>query len=149
MSQENVELGQRAADAFSRHDLDAFLALCDPDLEFTSRHVGLEGGAAHRGHDGVRIWWDELLAIFPDVSSEIEEVRDLGDVTIARHRFRGRGIESEAPIEQTNWQVTKWRDGKAIWWSSCRSEAEALEAAELRKQPPMPEEGLEPPTRGL
>ena len=133
MSQENIELGQRAAEAFSRHDLDGFLAVCDPDVEFTSRHVGLEGGDSHRGHDGVRIWWEKLLAVFPDFSSEIEEVRDLGDVTIARHRFRGRGIESDAPIEQTNWQVTKWRNRKAIWWRSCLSEAEALEAADLRE----------------
>jgi hypothetical protein len=31
MSQENVELALRADDAFKRGDLDAFLALCDPD----------------------------------------------------------------------------------------------------------------------
>ena len=133
MSQQNVELGYRAADAFTRHDLDAFLALCDPDVEFVSRHVGLEGGDPHRGHDGVRIWWKDLLAVFPDCSSEIEEVRDLGDVTIARHHFRGRGIGSEAPIGQTTWQVTRWRHQKAVWWRSCLSEAEALEAAELRE----------------
>jgi len=134
VSHENVELGQRAAEAFSRHDFDAFLALCDPDLEFNSRHMGLDGDGPHCGHDGVRIWWEKLLAIFPDFSSEIEEVRDLGDVIITRQRFRGRGAGSDAPIEQTNWQITEWRDGKAIWWSSCRTEVEARELAQLREQ---------------
>ena len=44
MSQENVELRYRAADAFNRHHLDALLAFCDPDVVFISRHLGLEGG---------------------------------------------------------------------------------------------------------
>ena len=35
MSQENVELHQRAFDAFNRRDLDAFLALADPNIELT------------------------------------------------------------------------------------------------------------------
>jgi hypothetical protein len=39
MSQENVEQQYRAADAFSRRDLDAFLAICDPDIELVSRHL--------------------------------------------------------------------------------------------------------------
>jgi ketosteroid isomerase-like protein len=34
MSEENVELNQRANDAFNRRDLDALLALSDPDVEF-------------------------------------------------------------------------------------------------------------------
>jgi ketosteroid isomerase-like protein len=45
MSQENVELALRADDAFKRGDLDAFLALCDPDLEFHSRLVATKAAA--------------------------------------------------------------------------------------------------------
>ena len=33
-------------------------------------------------------------------------------------------------MEQRHWQVTGWRDGKAIWWQSLPTEAEALEVAE-------------------
>ena len=50
-------------------------------------------------------------------------------MTIARHFFRGEGIESGAQMEQARWQVTRWRDNKAVWWQSCPTEAEALEAA--------------------
>jgi hypothetical protein len=35
MSRENVGLFHDAVDAFNRRDLDAFLALIDPDAEFT------------------------------------------------------------------------------------------------------------------
>ena len=73
----------------------------------------------------VRRWWDTLLDIYPDFTSEIEEVRDLGDVTIAQHAFRGEGMESGAQMEQRQWQVTRWRDNKAVWWKSCPTEAEA------------------------
>jgi hypothetical protein len=34
-------------------------------------------------------------------------------------------------MKQTNWDVTEWRDMKAIWWRTFRTEAEALEAAGL------------------
>ena len=70
-----------------------------------------------------------MLIVYPNFTSEVEEVRDLGDVTIARHAFRGQGSESGAQMEQTQWFVTRWRDNKAIWWQSLPTEAEALEAA--------------------
>jgi ketosteroid isomerase-like protein len=133
MSKENVELARRAIDAFNRRDLDAFLALTDPDAEFYSRIVELEGGGPYRGHDGIRNWWDSLFAISPDFISEIEQVRDGGDVTVSRVRQRGRGVESDAPMEQMQWIVTRWRNGKSIWSRVVRSEAQALEAAGLRE----------------
>jgi hypothetical protein len=58
------------------------------------------------------------------------------EATVARVRVRGRGghgMESDAPMEQTQWHVTEWRHQKAIWVHVCRSEAEALEAAGLRE----------------
>ena len=132
--QENVEQQYRAADAFSRHDLDAFLAVCDHDIELVSRHLELEGSGHLRGHAAVRRWWDSLQSIYPDFTSEIEEVRALGDVTVARHHFRAQSIHSEAPpVEQTQWFVTQWRDGKAIWWRVLTREADALEVAQTRR----------------
>jgi hypothetical protein len=55
MSQENVELGYRAADAFNRRDLDAYLALQDDDVLTVPLAGDMEGG--HHGHDGIRRWW--------------------------------------------------------------------------------------------
>ena len=133
MSQENVEQQYRAADAFSRRDLDAFLEICDPEIELVSRHLELDGGGHLRGHVAVRRWWETLLTVYPDFTSEIEEVRDLGDVTVARQAFRGQGNESGAQMKQTQWQVTRWRDNKAFWWKSCPTEDEALEVAESQE----------------
>jgi ketosteroid isomerase-like protein len=115
----------------TRRDLDAFLALCDPDVEFISLLMQVEGGNPYRGHDGVRSWWERLLGISPDFRAEIEELRDLGDLTLARARSHGHGVASEAPMEQTFWQLAEWRRKKVIWWRFARSEAEALESAKL------------------
>jgi ketosteroid isomerase-like protein len=131
MSEENVELAYQSVDALNRRDLDAFLSLCDSDLEFHSRLVELEGGEPYRGRDGIRSWWENLLRVFPDFSAEIEEVRDLGDVTVTRAHLRGHGTESDAPWEQTQWHVAEWRHKKSIRWRVFMSEAEALEAAGL------------------
>jgi ketosteroid isomerase-like protein len=133
MSQEYVELHRRAIDAFNRRDLDAFLALTDPDVEFISRIVELEGGGPYRGHDGVRRWWEDLFGVFPDFSAEVEEVQDLGDVTVTRVRQHSQGVESDAPADQTQWIVTEWRHKKGIWWRVFLSEAEAIDAAGLRE----------------
>jgi ketosteroid isomerase-like protein len=131
MSQENVELFYRLNDAFNRRDLDAFLELCDPDGEFYSRLVELEGGGPYRGHGGVRRWWENIVAVTPDLQAKIDEVREAGDMTVARVRQRGHGAESDAPIEQTQWIVTKWRDKRAVLTRILLNEAEALEAAGL------------------
>jgi ketosteroid isomerase-like protein len=133
MSEENVELAYQTAEALNGRDLDAFLSLCDHDLEFHSRLVELEGGEPYRGHDGIRSWWENVLRVFPDFSTEVEEVRDLGDVTVARALLRGHGTGSDAPWEQTQWHVAEWRDKKVIRWRIFMSEAEALEAAGLRE----------------
>jgi hypothetical protein len=54
-------------------------------------------------------------------------------VTIARVRMHGRGLESEAPMDQTPWHVARVRHGKVIWWRFVSSEADALEAAGLQE----------------
>jgi ketosteroid isomerase-like protein len=136
MSQENVELLYRLFDAFNRRDMDAFLALGDPDVELYSRIHELEGGGPFRGHDGLRSWWETMLGMSPDFSTEIEEARDLGDVVIARLRLRGHGKRSgemSPPMEVTTWQVTEWRDKKCVRWRNFGGEGEALEAVGLRE----------------
>jgi ketosteroid isomerase-like protein len=129
MSQENVEAAYRAYDAFNRRDLGAFLAVMDTDVKAVSRLAAVDGG--YHGHDGIRRWWSNLLEAFPDFTMEVIELRDLGSLTIAELRTRGHGAGSDLPIEQTLWHVSEGRDGKSVWWSSFRTEAEALEAVGL------------------
>jgi ketosteroid isomerase-like protein len=131
MSQQNVELLYRAFDSFNRRDLEAFLAFCSPGVEFISLLMQVEGGGSYRGHDGVRTWWGRLLDFSPDLSTDVDEARGRGDMTLARVRAHGHAVDSNAPVEVTYWHLAKWRRKKVIWWCFVASKAEALEAAGL------------------
>ncbi len=131
MSEENVALQHRVIDDFNRRDLDAYLALVDPEVEFTPYEVSVQGGDPYRGHAGVRKWWKDSFAVLLEVRAEVYEVRDLGSITLVRGCLRGRGAESRAAFERTMWLVAEWRTRKIVWWGAFASEAEALEAAGL------------------
>jgi ketosteroid isomerase-like protein len=127
MSEENVDRYRRVVEAFARRDLDAFLELFDPDVDFAPRSAELEG-RSYSGHEGIRRWWETMFRLFAEYRAEIQEVQDLGDVTFGRLRLRGHGMESGAPMEQTQWHVVEWREGTVVRWRTLRSEAEALAA---------------------
>ena len=131
MSRENVELLERAYDAFNRRDLDAFLEVMDSDVELIPFERAIEGGGAYRGHSGVWSWWKDAFAVLPDFRVEPVEIQDLGDWTLTRGHLRGHGAESGAVFERVVWHLARWRDGKQIWWSAFDSEADALEAVGL------------------
>jgi ketosteroid isomerase-like protein len=129
MAQADVERTHRVFDAFARRDLDAYLALVDPDIEFTPYEVAVQGGSPYRGKDGVRRWWEESLSVL-NIQPEVDEVRDLQDSKVLiRGTLRGEGVGSGASFARSFYLVAQWRDGKVIWWHNHESETEALAAA--------------------
>ena len=128
MARDNVAVMEAAYDAITRDDLDAFLALAHPDIEFHSLIAEAEGLTQH-GHDGVREWWAEVirsLGVRPRPES-IESFRDRG---ITRLRLAGHieGVE----VAQDMWMAWRVRDGLIVWWTTYRTEAEALDAVGLK-----------------
>jgi hypothetical protein len=85
----------------------------------------------YRGHEGTRRWWNAQFDSFPDLTIEVVEMRDLGDLTIAGLRTRGHGAGGVVPVDTTIWRVSRWRRGKCTWWGTFRSESEAREAMGL------------------
>jgi ketosteroid isomerase-like protein len=130
MSQENVEAARRAFEAVDRHNLDAYLALMDPNVEITSRLIGQ---GTFYGHDGAREWWGDMLGILPDLRMEVRELRDLGELVFAVLHLRGHGAGSDAPFDEAVWVTAKMQNGMCVWWRAHNTEAEALEAAGLRE----------------
>jgi len=127
MSQENVKVVEMVYAAINRDDLDAFLALAHPEIEFRSLIAEAEGRTYH-GHDGVREWWDEVihpLEIRPGPEA-IEGFRDRG---ITRMGLSGSigGVR----VPQQMWMAWRVRDGLLVWWETFRTEAEALQAVGL------------------
>jgi ketosteroid isomerase-like protein len=124
MSRENVDLALLMYALFNRRDIDRFLSLIHDEVEIEPRVGALEGD--YRGHEGVRRWWSNLLDSLPDYATEVEELDDLGDMTLGRIRGTARGAASSTPVVETWWQLIRWSDGKCIWWRNFATEADAL-----------------------
>lgn len=118
---------EAAYGAITRGDLDAFLALAHPEIEFRSLIAEAED-RTYRGHDGVREWWDAVIAslgVRPG-PEEIEAFRDRGITRLGLAGSIG-GVE----VPQTMWMAWRLRDGRLVWWTTYRTERDALEAVGL------------------
>jgi len=90
-------------EAFRRRDLDAFLEHMDPEVEFTSLVLEVEG--AYRGHDGARAWWDDILAVFPDWQPQVEDARQIGERVLLKVRAEGAGTGSGIDLDRVTDQL--------------------------------------------
>ena len=132
MSQENVELALLVADAWSRRDVEATVALWDPEGVWYPVLEGIMEGRTYRGHAELRQYFEDLAEFSEESHVEYPEVRDLGDqvLGLGRARFRfGSGVE----LDQEVACLYTWRNGKCVEARSWLSHAEALEAAGLRE----------------
>jgi ketosteroid isomerase-like protein len=129
MSQENVEITQRMYAALADGDIEGFLAFVDPDVEFHSLILEIEG--VFHGHEGVREWWTGIRTTFPDWDPSIVSLRSVGDQVVVRARQSGSGAASGVGLEEDFWQVAELREGLMTRYRALRTEQEALEAAGL------------------
>src|SRR4051812_14831871 len=127
MAPSDIDVVRGSHEAFRRRDLDAFVACMDPEVEFTSLVLEVEG--TYRGHEGIRSWWDDILAVFPDWQPQVEDARELGGHVVLRVRAEGAGTGSGIDVDRTIWQVAEVRDGRLRAWRFFRTEHEALVAA--------------------
>ena len=132
MSDENVEVFKRGADAYNRRDVEALLAELHPQIEWRPLLPVLLGGEAAvvRGHEGARQGIQDLEEAFAELRAEPSEFRDLGERIVAIGQLHGRGkgsgVETDSPIA---W-VVDFKDGKAVRIWEYADPEEALEAAE-------------------
>ena len=115
-----TEVSRGAYVAISSNDLDAFLALTDPNVEFTS----LIEGRTYHGHDGVREWWGNVINRLAGVGIDLEEVVDEGDTGSVKMSVSGEASGLPTAI----WQAARVEGGKAVWWGVFASEDEARKA---------------------
>jgi ketosteroid isomerase-like protein len=136
MSQENVEIAQRAIDAWNSDDLDGFLATLDPEVEWhPSIEPALEGKrTTYQGHDGARMAWGEYRGeAWEGLKIRSQEFRDLGDsvLHLGHMDFAGRATGIE--FGQELGQLFSFRGGRIARSQDFLSHAEALDAAGLRE----------------
>jgi len=127
MALSDTEVVRGSHEAFRRRDFDAFVEFMDPDIEFTSLILEVEG--TYRGHDGIRSWGKDILAVFPDWQPQVEDAREVGGRVVLRVRAEGAGTGSGIDVDRVIWQVAEVRDGRLKAWKFFRTEEEALAAA--------------------
>ena len=136
MSQENVEIVQRAVEAWNADDLEAFLAELDAHVVWhPAIQPGLEGRATtYLGHDGARqIWRQDRGEAWERLRNRPQELRDLGESVLALGHLdliaRATGIQ----FSQEVGEVFDLRAGKIVRIRDFLTHAEAIEAAGLRE----------------
>jgi ketosteroid isomerase-like protein len=131
MSQENVEIVHRQAEAVNTRDADAFAATVSPDVEWEDSAFWSEMPRTWRGRTAVREWFEKLL-VEPWEKAHIE-IGEITETTDGRVFFglvmTARGKDSGAEIRQRFWSVEWIADGEVVRRRVFRERDEALEAA--------------------
>ena len=137
MAHGNVEVARDLVEAVNRGDLDAFLALVRPDVEWDDREgwPGIQG--VYRARDGVRDWWERFLEVWESVEVEVQEITEGPDGSVVLEVSGAfRGASSGVPTEIRAWEVLWIVDGlvsrRRLTWSkgAARVAAGLQESAE-------------------
>ena len=126
MFSEGEAAARRFADAVTRGDRAAAVALCHPEIEFNSV-LGISG-RAYVGHDGIREYFDDVEAAWRDWTVEIERVTEAADgrvVIVMTMHARGKG--SGASLSERTAHIWTLRDGKLLHNEPYREPERALE----------------------
>jgi ketosteroid isomerase-like protein len=117
---------RRWVEAFNARDIEALIALCDPDIEFHSAFAAV-GGAIYHGHDGLRKWHRDLQDVWgPAIHTEPEAFFDLSGRMLTFYIYRARGQHSGAEVARPAAAVSTWRDGLMTYLKVYLDKAEAL-----------------------
>ena len=108
---------RRAVDAFNRRDLERLSGdSWTTPWSVIPRAAAMEGGDLSRPRRSPPLV-EDMFERLPRLHHRGRtRCSDLGDVTVASRAPRGHGAGSDAPLEETIWQVDRWRRGKCVWW---------------------------------
>jgi ketosteroid isomerase-like protein len=101
------------ARAVTQGDVDAAIAVCDPEVEFLS--VLAVGGRAYKGHDGIREYFEDVSSAWSEWTVDVERVLAGPDGRVAIvMTMHGRGRESAAAFSERTGHVWTLRNGKLL-----------------------------------
>ena len=135
MSQENVEIVQRAVATLNARDVDGYLALCTEDVEL---HTPLEAFVGvYERRDGIARWLGDVEDAAPDFQIALRDARAVGDDQVVAFAHLGAaGRASGIPLEGESINVYDLIDGKIRRTRVFLDHAEALRTVGLEEYPP-------------
>jgi ketosteroid isomerase-like protein len=129
MPEENVEIVSRAIAAINDRDVDAYLALCDPDVELINPVAAIEG--PNRGEAGIRNFFQAIDEAATRFELEVERLRPLGNDRVLAFLILNLESERGFPQRQPLTNLYDLKDGKLLRVRVFFDREEALEAAGL------------------
>jgi ketosteroid isomerase-like protein len=115
------------ADAITRADLDAALAVCDPEIEFLSV-LGISG-RRYMGHEGIRQYFEDVASAWDEWRVEVHDLASGADGRVAiEMTMHVRGLGSGAALSEYAGHVWTVRDGKLLRNELHREPGQALSA---------------------
>jgi ketosteroid isomerase-like protein len=132
MSQENIEIVREIGEAWNRNDWAAMEASFHSDVIGIAPR-GWPEAADSNGWEETRRQFERLKDSWGMERAEFDEVRDLGQLVLARFRWIVSGKASGIPTELPVTLLASFRDGKVARAQFFLDYADALEAAGLRE----------------
>ena len=131
MSRENVEWVERFWELYNRREIDAWVGMMAPDLEW---HVDPQDPdtTVHRGPETVKRYglsWAEMM----DATVEVRQVFEAGDQIVAWTRVESRGGLSGVSAGLDLAFIFKLRDGLVTRVQETQDKREALKAVGLEE----------------
>ena len=131
MSEQNVDALRQGYDALARGDLEAALAPLAPDVRVEDHEWSLGSPVMRRGRDGFVEILTTVNEGFEDVSYTPEEFMEAGDRVLVKARRTGRGSASGVRVEEQQFHVFDFAEGRIVRFRSFLRRDKALEAAGL------------------
>ncbi len=133
MSQENVDVARIGYDAWSRGDLEGWLATLDEGVEFRTSGVYPGLDPVYRGHAGIRKFWDDFRSPWQSLRIVIDQFHERDDQVVALYKFEAVGRDGLA-VHREAANVLTVRNGVATHIDSHGSWETALEAVGVSEQ---------------
>lgn len=127
---ENVEVAERAIDAFNGVDVDRFVLLATEDFEWSPSMVAIEG-ETFRGDEGIRAYFASLGESWEEFRILPGTFRDLPGVVVMLGSLRGRGKNSGVTVDASLGMVFDLREGRISRIRGFLDHDHALNAAGL------------------
>jgi ketosteroid isomerase-like protein len=112
MSQDKVELVQRALEAYQLRDASALREMSDEECENYTLTEGVTEGEPFRGHAGIEEWLRHEFDPWEEFQLEPTEIREIGERVLLRYRVRARGRGSTVELTADAGSVFEFRAGK-------------------------------------
>jgi len=127
MASEQIATVRRALSLWSEGDLEGFLAILDPEIEWRTSGLYLGMDPIYRGRDGFRKFWRDFHDLWQRISMELREAVEEGDRLAFSFRFDAIGRDGVRAARDQACVVTV-RDGLLVRNENYASWEEALDA---------------------